>query len=82
MQFMMCCINTPDVGFLIAWGVSDNTRSYWTPTGCERLGYRPTQNAEDFAADILRQENPLDAIARRYQGGSFAGHDFTQAARS
>jgi uronate dehydrogenase len=80
MQFVMACITAPKVGFLVAWGVSNNTRSYWAPTSCEQLGYRPVQNSEDFAADILRQENPLDAVGRRYQGGSFASFDFTPAA--
>jgi uronate dehydrogenase len=77
MQFINCCIDTPNVGFLTAWGVSNNTRSYWTPTGCARLGYQPVQNSEDFAAEILRQQNPLDAIGQRYQGGSFARVDYT-----
>jgi uronate dehydrogenase len=77
MQFILCCIRTPEVGFVTAWGVSNNTRSYWTPTGCARLGYQPVQNAEDFAADILRQPNPLDEIGQRYQGGSFARADYT-----
>jgi uronate dehydrogenase len=77
MQFTECCIHTPDVGFLVAWGVSANTRSYWAPTHCERLGYRPVQNSEDFAAEILTQQNPLDAVGRQYQGGSFASIDFT-----
>jgi uronate dehydrogenase len=76
-QFINRCIDTPDVGFLVAWGVSDNTRSYWAPTGCTRLGYRPVQNSEQFAADILRQDNPLDAIGRRHQGGGFARFDYT-----
>jgi uronate dehydrogenase len=80
-QFINCCISTPNVGFLTAWGVSNNTRSYWTPTGCARLGYQPVQNSEDFAADILRQRNPLDAIAQRYQGGSFAALDYTRRDR-
>jgi uronate dehydrogenase len=76
-QFINCCINAPDVGFLTAWGASNNTRSYWTPTGCARLGYRPVQNSEAFAAEVLRQPNPLDAIGQRYQGGSFASFDYT-----
>ena len=77
LQFIDCCIRTPDVGFLTAWGVSNNTRSYWTPTGCARLGYAPKQNAEDFAAEILRQPNPLDPTGQRYQGGSFASSGYT-----
>ena len=36
-----------------------------------------SQNSEDYAADMLSQPNPLDAIAQRYQGGSFVTHDFT-----
>jgi len=77
LQFTLRCIEVPEVGFLVAWGVSANTRSYWTPTGCEPLGYQPTQNAEDYAAEVLAKPNPLDEIARRYQGGSFAAIDFT-----
>jgi len=78
MQFTMACITTPAVGFLRAWGVSNNTRSWWTPTACARLGYQPRQNAEDFAAEILARDNPLDAIGRHHQGGSFASLDFTR----
>jgi len=81
MQFTMRCIETPEVGFVVAWGVSDNTRSYWTPTHCERLGYHPAQNAEDYAEEILRQPNPLTGVARKYQGGSFAAMDFTPPER-
>jgi uronate dehydrogenase len=76
-QFINCCIKTPNVGFITAWGVSNNSRSYWTPTGCAPLGYRPVQNSEDFAPEIMRQQNPLDAIGQQFQGGSFASFDYT-----
>jgi uronate dehydrogenase len=76
LEFINACITAPQVGFLVAWGVSNNARGYWKPAGCERLGYQPKQNAEDYAAEILRQQNPLNATAQRYQGGSFASHDF------
>jgi uronate dehydrogenase len=78
LAFTLACIKTEQVGFLVAWGVSANTRSYWHPTGCERLGYHPVQNAEDYAAEILAGADPRDAIAQRHQGGSFAGIDFTR----
>jgi len=77
LQFIMCCIAAPEVGFVVAWGVSDNTRSYWTPAGCERIGYHPVQNAELYAPEILRRQNPLGEIAQQFQGGGFAGIDFT-----
>jgi uronate dehydrogenase len=79
-DLMMRCIEAPDVGYAAVWGVSDNTRSYWDNTG-ERLGYRPRQNAEDFAAGILGQPNPLDPIAQQYQGGQFVTIDFTPMER-
>jgi uronate dehydrogenase len=79
-DLMMRCIETPDVGYTAVWGVSDNARSYWDNTG-ERLGYQPRQNAEEFAADILGQPNPLDPIAQRYQGGQFVTIDFTPTER-
>jgi uronate dehydrogenase len=71
------CIEAKDVGYLAVWGISANTRAYWTPTANERLGYYPQQNAEDFASEILKQPNPLDPIAQQYQGGSFVTLDFT-----
>ncbi len=77
LQFVTQCITVPDIGFLVIWGVSDNTRSYWSNAGAERLGYRPRQNAEDYAEEILKQPNPLDPIAQRYQGGGFVTIDFT-----
>ena len=73
----MRCIEAPRVGYTVVWGVSNNTRSYWTPTGSEALGWHPIQNAEDYAAEILAKENPISEIGRRYQGGSFAAIDFT-----
>jgi uronate dehydrogenase len=76
-QLMMRCIETPKIGFMVVWGVSNNTRSYWRQDGAERLGYRPTQNAEAYAQDILGRPNPLDAIGQRHQGGSFASIDYT-----
>ena len=76
-ELMMRCIEAPDVGYLAVWGVSDNARSYWEPNGSERLGYRPKQNAEDYAAEILRQPNPLDSTAQRFQGGGFVTIDYT-----
>ena len=81
-QLIMRCIETPQVGFMVVWGVSNNTRSYWQQGGdAERLGYRPTQNAEDYAKEILGRPNPLDAIAQRHQGGSFASIDYTPPER-
>ncbi len=78
LQLVDRCIATPGIGFLIVWGVSANTRSWWNNQGAERLGYRPTQNAEEFAEAVLARPNPLDAVGRHCQGGSFASIDYTR----
>ena len=61
-SFMMCCIEASEVGYLAVWGVSNNTRSYWDNSAAERIGYRPVQNAEDYAGEILARPNPLDPV--------------------
>lgn len=76
-QLIMCCITAPDVGFIPVWGISNNTRSYVTPSACERIGYYPKQNAEDYAEEILKQENPLDPIGQQFMGGAFASMNYT-----
>jgi len=72
------CLAVTDVGYLAVWGISNNTRRYWNFGEDEmRLGYVPKQDAEVFAPEILKQKNPLDAVAQRYQGGGFVTIDFT-----
>ncbi len=76
-DLMIRCIEVPNIGYMAVWGVSNNTRSYWDNAGAEELGFRPRQNSEDFVAEILSQPNPLDPIARQFQGGGFVTIDFT-----
>jgi uronate dehydrogenase len=80
-HLMMRCIEVPDIGYEAVWGVSNNTRSYWDNTGAEKLGFRPYQNSEDHAAEILKQPNSLDPVAQQYQGGGFVTIDFTPFAQ-
>ena len=76
-RLMLRCVEALEVGYLVVWGVSANTRSYWDNGGAERLGYRPMQNAEDYAEAVLAHPNPLDPVAQRFQGGGFVTQDFT-----
>ncbi|SAK51698.1 NAD-dependent epimerase/dehydratase [Caballeronia hypogeia] len=78
MHFLDRCIEADDVGFLTVWGVSANARSWWDNSGAARLGYQPTQNAEDYAEEILAGPNPLDALGQRFQGGGFVGIDYSR----
>ncbi|MFM0340286.1 NAD-dependent epimerase/dehydratase family protein [Paraburkholderia fungorum] len=78
LHFLDRCVEAEDVGFITVWGVSANKRSWWDNSGAERLGYQPTQDAEDYAAEVLARPNPLDALGQRYQGGSFVGIDYSR----
>jgi uronate dehydrogenase len=80
-SFTVRCIEAKDVGYVTVWGVSANTRSYWRPFGCERLGWRPAQDSEHYAAEILARPNPLSPVAQRFQGGAFVAMDYTPPER-
>jgi uronate dehydrogenase len=75
-QLVRCCLDTPDVGFLVVYGVSANSRSWWKDEAAASLGYRPQDNAEEFAGQV--EEPPLgeaSSLADRLQGGSFVERD-------
>lgn len=76
-QLVMRSIEAKDVGYAAVWGVSANTRGYYDLAEGNAIGYSPTQNAEDWAQEILKQPNPLDPTAQRFQGGQFVTMDYT-----
>jgi uronate dehydrogenase len=76
-QLIMRSIEARDVGYAAVWGISANTRSYYDLSEGNAIGYAPTENAEDWAAEILQQPNPLDPIAQKFQGGQFVTIDYT-----
>ncbi len=76
-QLVMRAIHAENVGYTAVWGVSANNRSYYDLSEGNAIGYAPTDNAEDFAAGILQQPNPLDEHAQKFQGGQFVTIDYT-----
>ncbi len=67
-------INTPVTGFQVIYGVSDNDRSPVDNRKANYLGYRPKDNAEQFAEQILKdteRNKPLD-VGQTCLGGPFA----------
>jgi len=71
-QLVRCCLDAPAVRFKVVYGVSANTRNWWKDDAAGTLGYRPQDNAEEFAAQV--EEPPPGAsprLADRLQGGSF-----------
>jgi NAD(P)-dependent dehydrogenase (short-subunit alcohol dehydrogenase family) len=51
-------LSTPSPGFRIVWGVSANTRAWFSMTEGSAIGYHPLDNAENYADDILSQAPP------------------------
>ncbi len=67
-------VTTPIAGFSIVYGVSDNDRVCVDNSKASHLGYRPQDNAELFAEQILRAA-PLANVNDKSQtchGGAFA----------
>jgi len=67
-------INTPVTKFTVVWGVSNNDRCPVDNSKVAYLGYRPKDNAEQFAANILAQTPPEDLQdpGHLYLGGPFS----------
>jgi uronate dehydrogenase len=45
-------LELPRLSFLVVYGVSANSRRWWSEEGWSTLGYEPEDNAEEFSADI------------------------------
>lgn len=67
-------IDTPTTGFSVVYGVSNNDRAPVDNSGASFLGYRPTDNAEQFAKSVLAQTPPADRSdpGEMRHGGPFA----------
>ena len=73
-QLVTRAIDTPTVGFTVVYGVSNNDRAPVDNAGAAHLGYRPKDNAEQFAAKILAEAPPADPtdVGQMCHGGPFA----------
>ena len=71
-QLVSIGIEHPEIRFEIVYGISGNTRAWYDNSNAQRLGYRPKDNAEAYAAEILAREPPPgDPRAEQRQGGIF-----------
>ncbi len=73
-QLVIRSIDTPTTGFSVVYGVSNNDRTPVDNSNASYLGYRPRDNAEQFAKELLEEAEPADTDdpANMYQGGPFA----------
>ncbi len=71
-QLVTIGIEHPEIRFEIVYGVSRNKRSWYDNSNAHRLGYRPQDDSERFAKEVIaREKSGGDATAELYQGGIF-----------
>jgi uronate dehydrogenase len=77
-QLIRIGLEHPDLGYEIFFGASHNERSWWDNEAAFRYGYRPSGNAEDFAAQALTAQKDIapDPVADWYQGGPFCSDEY------
>ena len=72
-RLVSCALTAPKVGFLVAYGMSGNSRAFWnTDAAWARLGFVPQDNAETHAPQVQHLLQP-EGPQRQLQGGSFLG---------
>ncbi len=71
-QLIRIGVDHPDIKFEIVYGVSNNKRSWYDNSNAARLGYRPQDDSEPFAAEILaKHRDDANPAVEIYQGGTF-----------
>ena len=69
-QLVTLGIERPDLRFEIVYGISDNARAWFDNANAHRLGYRPQDQSEIYAEEILERDgSPGSSPADIYQGG-------------
>jgi uronate dehydrogenase len=73
-QLVQRAIDTPVTGFAVVYGVSNNDRVPVDNAKASFLGYRPKDNAEQFAKEVLAEAPEADTsdLALTCHGGPFA----------
>lgn len=72
-RLLEACLATPEPGFRVVWGISRNTRNWWSLEAGEAIGYHPQDDSEVFAAEILGDgvDDGPQGPEERLAGGKF-----------
>ncbi|MBC7803092.1 MAG: NAD(P)-dependent oxidoreductase [Candidatus Parcubacteria bacterium] len=71
-QLVTIGIERPGIRFEIVYGISKNKRAWYDNANAFRLGYKPQDDSEKWAAEVLANEKPGgDPVAEMHQGGVF-----------
>lgn len=73
LRLVCAALTQPGVGFLVAYGISANTRRFYdSDDAWARLGYVPQDDSEVFAPQVQGRLQP-EGPQRELQGGAFLG---------
>lgn len=77
-QLVRRSLDARGVHFDILYGVSRNDRNRWDNPNAKRFGYHADDNAEEYAAEILKEQPPEDEpdIERLFHGGPLCSIEF------
>ena len=75
-QLARRCIDHPAYHYVVVYGVSANTRSRWDNSGVKFLGYRPDDDSEIYAREILAKGEKENEISAQFHGGFFCPMEF------
>jgi uronate dehydrogenase len=71
-QLVRIGVDHPDIRFEVVYGVSGSKRSWYDNSNATRLGYRPQDDSEAYAGEILAKHvDDANPNVERYQGGAF-----------
>ncbi|GIG66547.1 NAD-dependent epimerase/dehydratase family protein [Phytomonospora endophytica] len=59
-RLIEACLSTSEPGYRIVWGVSRNTRGWYSLKEGEAIGYDPRDDSEAHAGELLAKYGPLD----------------------
>jgi uronate dehydrogenase len=76
-ELVRCCLDAASFHFLVVYGVSNNARNRWQNPDAGKIGYRPLDNAEQYAAELEPIRPPAGNPAADFHGGAFCALEFT-----
>lgn len=72
-RLLEACLATPEPGYRVVWGISRNTRNWWSLEAGEAIGYHPQDDSEIYAAELLGDaiDDGPQGPEERLAGGKF-----------
>ena len=71
------CIEAPAYHYLMLYGISANTRAFWTNPDAARIGYVPQDNAETYASELPAATQGESPVSAAFQGGYYCPPEFS-----